>query len=215
MKLVKGLTKSNIGKYGIERAEALDFTDDGNRFRGFMYKGIPMTQCRGDGECYLAIRIDYLRNSFTLREWMDTEEYDLCDDFNGVSEFDIEKLIENLERVIVKVNEMNGAAATDADDEEKAKKMIAEELCEIERVVTLVKASSAWWKAPAYITAEVTKYIGYAESSADRWSVKLEGFDSLTIREKKEIIERASGTSIIGAQYYLEQIEKLSEKYSA
>ena len=128
MKMVKGLTKVNASKYGIEVAPQYDFTDDGNRFRGFIYKGMPMTQCRANGECYLAIRVDYLENNFTFKEWMETEEYKLEDEFNGVSEFDIEKLIENLERIIAKVNEMNSNALVDKNQLEDVKNVICDEL---------------------------------------------------------------------------------------
>lgn len=112
MKMVKGLTKVNAGKYGIDVREDLNFGDDGNYFRGFSYKGLPMTQCRSHGECYLSIRVDYLKNSFSYKEWMATEEWRLCHKYNGVFEFDLEELVDDLEKVLAKVNEMNQATPT-------------------------------------------------------------------------------------------------------
>lgn len=109
-KIVKKLTKVNASKFGIEIREDLNFKDDGNYFRGFSYKGMPMTQCYADGNCYLAIRVDYLKNKFSYRDWMKTEEWKLCDKFNGVSEFDMEDLIETIEKIIAKVDEMNANA---------------------------------------------------------------------------------------------------------
>lgn len=105
---MKKLTKANCSKYGIEVAPQYDFTDDGSRFRGFIYKGMPMTQCFADNICYLSIRVDYLGNNFSYKDWMQTEEYKLCHKFNGVSEFDPEELIENLKKIMTKVNEMSG-----------------------------------------------------------------------------------------------------------
>lgn len=110
MKMVKGLTKVNAGKYGIDVREDLNFNDDGNYFRGFSYNGLPITQCRSRGECYLSIRVDYLVNNFSYREWMDTDEWKLCHKYNGVFEFDIEELVEDLKKVLNKVNEMNKAS---------------------------------------------------------------------------------------------------------
>lgn len=109
-KIVKKLTKVNASKFGIEIREDLNFKDDGNYFRGFSYKGMPMTQCYFDGNCYLAIRVDYLKNKFSYRDWMKTEEWKLCDKFNGVSEFNMEDLIETIEKIIAKVDEMNANA---------------------------------------------------------------------------------------------------------
>ena len=87
-KMIKNLTVANIRNIeDMERKEVLDFSDDGNRFRGFSYKGMPITTIRKNDETYLSIRVDYLDNKFTYKEWMKTEEYHLCNEFNGVSEF--------------------------------------------------------------------------------------------------------------------------------
>lgn len=111
MKLVKNLSKVNIRNIdGFERREDLDFTDDGNKFKGYSYKGMPITTIRCKGETCLSVRVDYLRNKFDYKTWMQTEEYKLCNEFNGVPEIDIDKLVENLEKIIAKVNELNACA---------------------------------------------------------------------------------------------------------
>ncbi len=110
MTTIKNLTKANIRKIeGMEKRENLDFEDDGNHFKGFSYKGMPITTLRTDDTTYLSIRVDYLNgtNNFTYDEWRGTEEYNLTDEFNGVSEIDLDKLLDNLERIIAKVNELN------------------------------------------------------------------------------------------------------------
>lgn len=112
MKIVKNLSIVNIRKFeGFVRREDLDFADDGNHFKGFSYKGMPITTLRADNTTYLSIRVDYLKNEFTYKEWMQTEEYKLCGKFNGVSEFDIDELVKNVEIIIVKVAKMNEATA--------------------------------------------------------------------------------------------------------
>lgn len=111
MKLVKNLSKVNIRSIdGFERREDLDFTDDGNSFKGYSYKGMPITTIRSRNVTYLSVRVDYLWNKFDYKSWMQTEEYKKCNEFNGVSEFDIDKLVENLEKIIAKVNELNACA---------------------------------------------------------------------------------------------------------
>ena len=111
--MVKNLSKVIVKNYeGFNLREDLNFSDDGNNFRGFDYKGLPITTLRSnvDGCVYLSIRVDYLDNDFTYYDWMETEEYKLANEFNGVREFDIDKLIENCERIIAKVNELNEKA---------------------------------------------------------------------------------------------------------
>lgn len=111
MKLVKNLSKVNIRNIdGFERREDLDFTDDGNKFKGYSYKGMPITTIRHKDATYLSVRVDYLWNKFDYKTWMQTEEYKLCNEFNGVYEIDIDKLVENLEKIIAKVNELNACA---------------------------------------------------------------------------------------------------------
>lgn len=112
MKTIKGLTKANAGKYGFEVRPDLDFEDDGAHFRGFSYKGLPLTQCRYAGDVYLAIRPDYaLGRLYEYKEWRCTEEHRLADEFNGVPEVDVEKLIANCEAVLAKCISIRKAAA--------------------------------------------------------------------------------------------------------
>lgn len=54
--------------------------------------------------------MNYNEQCLDERAWMKTEEWKLCDKFNGVSEFDMEDLIETIEKIIAKVDEMNANA---------------------------------------------------------------------------------------------------------
>jgi len=74
------LKQTRITGQDIIRDPSLDFSDDGNRFEGYMYKGcIPITRAAGTGldECFIAIRYDYTRE-------IASSEWKLCNYFNGV-----------------------------------------------------------------------------------------------------------------------------------
>lgn len=194
MKMITGLTKANCKKYGIEVAPQHNFTDDGNKFRGFEYKGIPMTQCRAEGKCYLSIKVDYLENNFTYKEWMETEEDRLCDEFNGVNEFDVDKLIENLERVIKKRNEMNEAALSSVTKEDldhvKAKYLF--EINRAEKFIEDLKTSFEWWNIPLgkeYTAQYVVKYTSLLKKEIEHYRSIISKLDEMSIGDQKRHIE--------------------------
>lgn len=149
--MVKRLTAKNGVKYGIEIAPQYDFEDDGNYFRGFVYTSningndgfkLPLTQCysRNDKTVYLCVRVDYLEgNAFTYKEWMETEEWRLADEFNGHGEFDIEVLVSNMERIIAKIKELNGKANEEKIDIKPLVDQLKKEIAEAKMVVAMAK----------------------------------------------------------------------------
>lgn len=148
MKMVKNLSKAIVKNYeGFNLREDLNFTDDGNHFKGFDYKGLPIITVRSkiDNCVYLSVRVDYLNNDFTVQDWMETEEYDLAHEFKGVSEFDIDKLIENCERIIAKVNELNEKARNEVIDTTDVEEAISVEAKMIEENIEYIKANLEWW----------------------------------------------------------------------
>lgn len=61
MNIIKTLTENRIKDIpDFHRVPAHDFRDDGSTFTCWVYKGIPMTQCRGGGRTYLCLRTDYI-----------------------------------------------------------------------------------------------------------------------------------------------------------
>ena len=77
---IKVKKQTRITGPDIERDRSLDFSDDGTRFEGYMYKRrIPITRAAGTGldECFICIRRDYTNE-------IPREEWNLCDYFNGV-----------------------------------------------------------------------------------------------------------------------------------
>lgn len=207
MKMITGLTKANIRGTGIELSPEHDFTDDGNRFRGFIYKGMPMTQCRADGTCYLTIRVDYLKNSFTWKEWSKTEEYKLEDEFNGVSQFNLDKLIENLEAVITKVNEMNAAAEAEEIDMSEVIAKADAELEDLEKFIEDVKVNLKWWELKSWQLSGAANYI---KALINRINNKID-FNALSRKEKKSYVEKLENNGYVtipSNDYYIEQLKK-------
>lgn len=190
-KMVNKLTAKNGLSYGIEVAPQYDFEDDGNHFRGFIYKGIPMTQLysRLDKTVYLAIRVDYLRdNNFTYSEWMDTEEYRLCDKFNGYSgEFSIEELVENLEKIIKKINEMNNTASVSEEDFDNAIATMINKANEIDNFVKFASTKIDW--SADNIHTLVT-HINYLAKEAKNIRYRIERISEFSLIDKKNLIER-------------------------
>lgn len=103
MKIVKTMTKSAWDYVGLKRFPEDDFTDDGNRFKMYIYKDfLKISYTTGDGEKYLAIRDDYGNYNDTSYEFFNKHFKEAADctwDFNGVSEIDLDALKENLEKV--------------------------------------------------------------------------------------------------------------------
>jgi len=211
MKMVTGLTKANIKNTGIELAPEHNFTDDGNRFRAFIYKGLVMTQCRADGECYLAIRVDYLDNEFTFKEWMKTEEYKLEDEFNGVSQFDLDKLIENLEKIIAKVNEMNAAAKAEELNMDPVREALEDEIEYAESVVAEFKANFKWYDADGYKLKSLVNYLKSGERKIANAKEMLDELDELETKRQRQLIENLKEygyVEIRSNNFYLDQMKE-------
>lgn len=215
MKMITGLTKANIKNTGIELAPEHDFTDDGSRFRGFIYKGMPMTQCRADGECYLAIRVDYLDNEFDYKEWMNTKEYQLEDEFNGVSEFDMDKLIENLEKIIAKVNEMNTAAKSEELDMTPVKEALKTEIEYAESVVNEFKTNFKWYDADGYKLRSLVDYLKSEEREIAHAKDLLKNADTLEKKSQRHMLislKEYGYVEIRSNSFYLNQMKEALNK---
>lgn len=209
MKIVKNISIVNIRKFeNFVRREDLDFADDGNYFKGFSYKGMPITTIRADNITYLSIRIDYLENEFTYNEWMQTKEYKLCEKFNGVSDFDIDELVENIETILTKVSEMNEAAISVKElAMAKAKVTLADEIEHAEQVVENFKSSFKWYESDEYKIKRLIDYLKSEEQKIRR--AKEIDLDTISKRQKRVIAERFTnyGYVMINADdFYLREM---------
>lgn len=201
MKIIKNLSIANIRKFeGFIRREDLDFIDDGDHFRGFSYKGMPITTLRADNTTYLSIRVDYLKNEFTYKEWAQTEESKLCDKFNGVSEFDINELVENIETILAKVDKMNKAVVKEEIDMSEAKIVLADEIKYVENVVENFKSNFKWYEADEYKLKRLVKYLKLEENEIKK--AKEIDIDKMSRKQKKEIIERLTNYGYIKIDRY-------------
>lgn len=209
MKMITALTKANIKNTGIELAPEHDFTDDGNRFRGFIYKGLVMTQCHADGTCYLAIRVDYMDNQFTWKEWSKTKEYRLEDEFNGVSEFDLDKLIENLEAILAKVNEMNAKASAEEIDMTEITRKAKNEVIALEKFIGRVQTSLKWWKLREYDLKCAGRYMEALIKKLDGF--KTIDFNGLSRVDKMKYVETLKDHGYVYINpndFYVRQLEQ-------
>lgn len=219
MKMVKNLSKVIVRNYeGFNLREDLNFSDDGNYFRGFDYKGLPITTLRSniDGTTYLTIRVDYLDNEFTWEDWRATEEYNLEDEFNGVSEFDLDKLIENCEKIIAKVNELNEKARNEVINMDEVETRILEEAEMIEATVEYAKENLKWWNLRDYYLKEAKEYIKRLMEKHDR--MLEEDLEKMDNRRKKEMVQRLEKYGYVYVKeddFYITQLKKFIEESQA
>lgn len=83
---------------GLKRDPENDFRDDGNSFKGYIYKDfLPVSALVSQGDAYISIRLDYLDMDYD--EYSKLDSYKLTDEFNGVrvEDFNPEKFAQNLE----------------------------------------------------------------------------------------------------------------------
>ena len=210
---IKSLTKANAAKYGFEVREDLDFNDDGNHFRGFAYKGLQITQCRSQGETYLAIRVDYLNseNSFTYEEWRNTEECRLANEFNGCSEVNVEKLVENCERIIAKINELNNQVKDEVIDVSELSCKAIDEIFYAQSVVDDFKANYKWYERNEYEVKRLSRYLKSMIDEIDRAKAKVNTMTSLSRKEKKELVERFKNYEYVvikADDFYLKEMKE-------
>lgn len=216
MKMVKNLSKVIVKNYeGFNLREDLNFSDDGNHFRGFDYKGLPITTLRSkvDDRVYLSIRVDYLDNDFCYQDWMETEEYKLANEFNGVSEFDIDKLIENCERIIAKVNELNEKARNEVIDTTDVEEAISVEAKMIEENIEYVKANLEWWNLE-YGALKLVKH--YMSILIDRQEMILsKDVKQMDNKRKKELVyklEKYGYVYVKENDFYIRELKKFVKK---
>ena len=96
----------------FDRAEELDFSDDGAKFRMYKYKGrLPISVSSGYGMVFVCIRPDYVRKR---KDYNSHDYYKFCDEFNGVDTAyfnnNMDKFIDNCEKMYDVLFGQNGYA---------------------------------------------------------------------------------------------------------
>ena len=204
--MIKNLSKNVVKKNNnFHLRPDLDFADDGNRFRGFDYKGLPITTLRTEDRTWLSIRIDYIyRNkNFTYREWLATEESKLADEFNcGVSEFSLDKLIDNCEKILAKIDELEEFAKNDVIDIGVLKSHRVSEKWLCKDVIEEAKKDLQWWKLEIFDLKQIKNGICRLERTIER--LENMDFEHMSRSQKKNYTEYIEeyGHMVIGENDY-------------
>lgn len=212
MKMVKNLTKVTM-KYNpnFEVREDLNFTDDGNHFKGFEYKGLPITTLRADDRTYLCIRRDYLQNDFTYEDWKQTEEFNLEWEFNGVNEIDLDKLVENCEAILKKMDELNAKCRGEELDLTPLKKRLLVERDKVELALAEARCSVRWWKLKPYQLADAKGCYTALERNLEEICTTLKEVESYTCNRKRNLVQKVEkyGYAFVAENCYW--IEKMKD----
>lgn len=154
---------------GVTRNREGDFTDDGNRFQSYLYKGlIPITYLRTDGEVYITIAFHDLAN-INYEEYKKFPSYTHADDFNGVSvgNFDPQVFKKNLDAAYDDVTMfLDNVEEVDSQQLEDRIKVINSACKEYEEKVKQYIKDNALniIKLPDYKFSELKNYVTYASN---------------------------------------------------
>lgn len=147
---MKTLTENRIAKIpDFIRKPEYDFSDDGNHFTGYEYKGLPLTQCRSCGDTYLSFRVDYIarKKGFTYNDYSKTTWYKLCDKYNGVPELpEMEEIIEDLETVVAGIADLANKVSHETIDTMPIIQRAGAEIAVIEKFTEMFETEFKFWK---------------------------------------------------------------------
>lgn len=175
--MIKTVTANRIKNIeGFEYLPQYNFSDDGNRFTMWMYKGIPFSQHRDSKYgTFISLRYDYLP---TLKEagltdltmdapwemWSKTEAYKLGDKFNGgIEGFELEDLMSTIEKYREGIIEVNKQFAETSVNIEPLKLTLATEITEAKKILEESKANFDWMNASDYAIKEFRNSYKYTE----------------------------------------------------
>lgn len=165
--MIKSVTENRIKNVeGFVRLPQFDFSDDGSRFTMWMYKGIPFSQHR-DSEygTFICLRYDYLPTmkkagltdiamDAPWKMWSETAAYKLGNKFNGVDGFELEDLMNTIEKYREGIIAVNKQFAEVSVDVEPLKKAIANEIVEVKKILEDSKTNFDWINASDYAVKE-------------------------------------------------------------
>lgn len=211
-KMIKNLNKNLMKKDSrFQTREDLDFRDDGLQYRGYEYKGLPITTCRHGGETFCDIRVDYLHNNFTWKEWSETEEYHLADAFCGVEEIDLDMLIDYCEKILVKVEELNEKAAKEELDLSGVINRLKYEKKMLDEVIEEAKTSVKWWVLDVWDLKYVKNAFDGAVRSVDEIARLISDIEKLDIKQKRyhyQRFEEGGYVKVKENDYYITRLKE-------
>ena len=212
MTMIKNLSKTLVKKDSrFKTREDLDHRDDGSQYRGFEYKGLPILTCREGGITYCDIRIDYLHNNFTWDEWRETEEYHLADAFCGVEEIDLDVLIDNCEKVLAKVNELNEKCSKEELDMTGVVERLKYEKKMLEDVTNEAKTSVRWWELEVWDLRYVKNAYEGAVRRIEEITRLISDIEKLDIKTKRhyyQSLEKEGCVKVKDNDYYFTSLKE-------
>ena len=166
--MIKSVTENRIKNIeGFVYLPQYNFSDDGNRFTMWMYKGIPFSQHRDSRYgTFICLRYDYLPTmkkagltDITMdapwKMWSETAAYKLGDKFNGgIDGFELEDLMNTIEKYREGIIAVNKQFAEVEVNLEPLKKAIANEIVEVKKILEDSKANFDWMNASDYAIEE-------------------------------------------------------------
>lgn len=207
--MIKGLSS----KYGFERMKEWDFSDDGNRFICYSYKGYEVSYLRDGDDYYISPRIG--SNILNYNEISVLPHYRSVDYLNGkynVEDSDIIKLISDMDALIEEVKE----AESKIESEEEINTKFAEYLtkmsdCRQKRFEEVLNQVNA---IPFEILCDLDEYSyknlrNYVKNASDM----LGRYYKLSCKDYAVAEKRAKlNAPIKNDIYYLDWIEEIINK---
>lgn len=227
---MKSLTADRVSKVpGFTRNPSHDFSDDGTRFIGFEYKGLPLTQARSSRwGTFLSFRVDYLNEDTELPLYATFEEYrqepwyPLCDKYNGVKELpSMDVIVTDLEKVLEGIKALNEKVLQKTINPAPILSRLTYELQLVETSYTRFRKSFDLFDS-CYSENDISKIRSCMRSLA----CKKDAIESLTTEITSNKITRRklakleenvrNGEIVLGENcYYIEKLDELLKKQAA
>lgn len=99
--------EKDLKKINIIRDEEFDFEDDGNEFKGYTYKNMPISYLEDKDTIFLSVRVDY-DPELNFEDYLKTDWGKLIDKYNGVKfeDVDLDELQKDLDEIIEGAKEL-------------------------------------------------------------------------------------------------------------
>jgi hypothetical protein len=186
----------SLQKYGFIRRPEDDFSDDGNRFRGYVYKTdkgeMPVTYLKSNGQVYLSAALHH-KDELSYNEYKNLPSYRDEDKYNGVpeDEVDLADFAEICKRLISEYAEAVVAVEAVPLDkiEELCSKLTKAALDDYNKTLKLFRTVDPikLLSVSSYKLKSIKDYFDYAKSDTVN---KFEHYKDASERQKREFVSR-------------------------
>lgn len=206
----------NFKKYGIERAPDLDFSDDGNRFRGYRCNGVPISYLKDPNYgVFLSIHVSDL-GGLTYDEYSKLPSYKDCDKYNGVDEdqVDLADVVEICKRIKAEHDEAVKEIKDVSDDDFKAytDKYLEKAKKEFEEAKQVIKSLEPedLLNASEWNIKELKRDLESIKDEINRWSWEKKSTTDQTSRRRE--LGYDSEENYKKVSYWLKDLKEIVEK---